>query len=98
MRFRLFVVVAVAVAVGLATAAAPFASPSPDGLERVAQEHGFAGQGSEREAPVAGYVFPGIHDQRLATGVAGFVGTLVTLAAGWALMALVSRSRRRVVT
>jgi hypothetical protein len=97
MRLRLFVVLAVAVAVGLATAVAPFASSSPDGLERVAEEHGFAQHGRERDAPVPGYAFPGIHDERLATGVAGFAGTLVVLAAGWGTMALLGRSRRRVL-
>jgi hypothetical protein len=97
-RLRLFVVLAVAVAVGLATAVAPFASSAPDGLNRVARDHGFAHHGRERSAPVAGYAFPGIHDERLATGAAGFAGTLVVFCAGWGLMALAGRSRRRVVT
>jgi hypothetical protein len=35
---RLFTVLALAVAVGLATGASPFASSSPDGLGRVAQD------------------------------------------------------------
>lgn len=102
MRPRAFVVLAVAVAVGLATAVAPFASSAPDGLERVAQDEGFLGEGRlhavQEDAPVPGYAFPGIDDPRLATGVAGFAGTLVTFAAGWALLALLGRSRRRVVT
>jgi hypothetical protein len=98
-RLRVFVVLAVAVAVGLATAVAPFASSSPDGLERVAQQQGFAEHGRERaDAPVPGYAFPGIHDERLATGAAGFTGTLVVLAAGWGLVALLGRSRRRALT
>jgi hypothetical protein len=97
-RLRIFVVVAVAVAMGLATAVAPFASSSPDGLDRVAQDQGFAGHGRARDAPASGYAFPGIHDERLATGVSGFAGTLVTFAAGWALLALLGRSRRRVLT
>ncbi len=94
----MFVVVAVAVAVGLATAVAPFASSSPDGLERIAQEHGFAAHGRAHDAPVADYAFPGVHDERLATGVSGFTGTIVACAAGWALLALLGRSRRRVRT
>jgi hypothetical protein len=94
-RLRLFVVLGVAVAIGLATAVAPFASSSPDGLERVAHDHGFAHHGRERGAPVAGYAFPGVRDERLATGVAGFAGTLVVFGAGWGLMALLGRSRRR---
>lgn len=97
MRLRLFVVLAVAVAIGLATAVAPFASSAPDGLERVAHDHGFARDGHARGAPVAGYAFPGIHDQRLATGAAGFAGTLATLGIGWGAVALLGRTRRRTV-
>ena len=33
-----FVALALALAIGLATAASPFASPNPDGLEKVAEE------------------------------------------------------------
>jgi len=98
MRTRGLVVLAVAVAIGLAAAVSPFASSSPDGLQRVAEEHGFAHRERTREAPITGYAFPGIHDERLAKGVAGFAGTIVVLAAGWGLMALVGRSRRRVAT
>jgi hypothetical protein len=95
MRLRVFVVLAVAVAVGLATAVSPFASASPDGLERVAEDHGFIAAAASRESPVAGYAFPGIEDERLATGAAGFVGTLATLTAAWGLLALRGRARRR---
>ena len=96
MRFRVFVVLAVAVAVGLATAVSPFASASPDGLERVAGDHGFLAQAESREGPATDYAVPGIEDERLATGAAGFAGTLVTFAAGWGLLALLGRTRRTV--
>lgn len=97
MRMRVFVVVAIAVAIGLATAVSPFASSSPDGLQRVAENHGFAGDGRDRDAPIPGYAFPGVHDPRLAKGLAGFAGTLVAFGAGWGLVTLLGRSRRRVV-
>jgi hypothetical protein len=87
-RPRLFVVLALAVAVGLATAVAPFASPAPDGLERVAGDHGFADEGRAREAPVPDYAVPGIDDERIATGLAGFLGTLVVFAAALGVGAL----------
>ena len=98
MRMRVVVAVAVALAIGLATAVAPFASSSPDGLQRVADDHGFAHHERGRGAPIAGYAFPGIHDERLAKGVAGFAGTLVVLGTGWGLMAAMGRARRRVAT
>jgi cobalt/nickel transport protein len=89
----LVVAVALALAVGLGTAASPFASSAPDGLERVAEEKGLIDRGElapiQEAAPVPDYSFPGIENKRLATGIAGFVGTLAVFAIGaglaWAL-------------
>lgn len=96
---RLFVALALAVAVGLATAVSPYASPSPDGLEKVAREQGFVDRGrlhdAQRDAPLPDYAFPGIRDARLATGVAGFVGTLGVFAVGYGAAFAISRRRRR---
>lgn len=82
---RLFVIVAVAVTVGLATAVSPFASSSPDGLETVATDKAFIDDGElhrlQEESPIPDYAFPGIENERVATGVAGFVGTLGVFAA-----------------
>ncbi|MEA2290488.1 MAG: cobalt/nickel transport protein [Solirubrobacteraceae bacterium] len=84
---RAFTVLALAVAIGLATAVAPWASSSPDGLERVAGEEGFAQSGRlhriQEDAPAPGYAFPGVSDPRLATGLAGFAGTLVVFGLGY---------------
>jgi len=88
---RLFVILALAVAIGLATAASPFASSSPDGLEKVAEQKGFLDEGRTRDAPIPDYAFPGAGDDRLATGAAGFAGTLLVFAAGWAVVRLVRR-------
>lgn len=88
-RGRSFAALAVALAVGLATAVSPFASSSPDGLEKVAQDKGFVDEGRlhavQADAPVPDYAFPGIHDERVATGVAGFAGTLGVFALGYGL-------------
>ncbi|MDA0178866.1 energy-coupling factor ABC transporter permease [Solirubrobacter phytolaccae] len=88
---RPFVVVGLAVAIGLATAASPFASSHPDGLERVAEDKGFAVAGQASSGPISDYAFPGLDDARLATGLAGFAGTLAVFAVGSALV----RGRRR---
>ena len=50
MRNRLFTALALALAVGLAAAASPYASSSPDGLERVAGDTGFAASRASRIA------------------------------------------------
>ena len=56
----------------------PLASSSPDGLERVAEDKGFIGQG--QEAPfqvIADYIFPGIQNEAVATILAGLIGSLI---------------------
>jgi hypothetical protein len=92
---KLFVVVALAFAVGLATAVSPFASASPDGLDRVAEEKGFVEQGRlagvQENSPIPDYAFPGVEDERLATGLAGFAGTLGVFAVGYGVAALMRR-------
>lgn len=67
----------------------PLASAYPDGLEWVAEEHGFI---ETARAPlyeiIPDYVFPGISNEALATIAAGIIGTLivfgVALAIGYA--------------
>jgi hypothetical protein len=92
---RLFTIVALALAIGLATAVSPVASSRPDGLERVAADQAFDDRGTTRAAPVSDYAFPGVENERLATGLAGFTGTLVVFALGFGVAAV---ARRRPVT
>ena len=86
-----------AVAIGLATAASPFASSSPDGLEKVATDKAFIEQGAlhsvQEDSLVPDHAFPGVDDPRVATGLAGFTGTLLAFGAGFAI---VVAARRRV--
>jgi hypothetical protein len=70
---RWFTIIALALAIGLATAASPFASSSPDGLNRVAANAGFA----DHARASASY-----GDDRVAKGLAGFAGTLLVFAVG----------------
>jgi hypothetical protein len=91
------VIVGLALAVGLATAASPFASSSPDGLERVADEKAFLDKGElhslQEDSPIPDYAFPGIENERVATGLAGFVGTLAVFGIGYVLALLLGRRR-----
>ncbi len=95
MSTRILVILALAVAIGLGTAVSPYASSSPDGLERVAQKHDFADAGKlhsiQEDSPVPDYAFPGIDNPRVATGIAGFVGTLAVFALGYGLAYIVRR-------
>jgi len=56
-----------------------FASASPDGLERVAEDQGFIGTGFSLIAGlIPDYVMPGISYEPLAVTLAGIFGTLIT--------------------
>jgi cobalt/nickel transport protein len=61
-----------------------FASPNPDGLEKVAQTKGFIDLGEGKEvirAPIPDYAVPGLKDEKLATAAAGIIGTVITFTA-----------------
>jgi cobalt/nickel transport protein len=73
---------------------APFASPSPDGLERVAADKGFLEKGEGKNffnAPLPDYLFPGTENEGVATGAAGVLGTFITFSAMYGLTKLVAR-------
>jgi hypothetical protein len=93
---RLFIALALALAIGLGTAASPFASTAPDGLNRVAEDYSFGDRGKlatlQEDSPVPGYAFPGVENEKLATGLAGFTGTLLVFALG---LGLAKTARRR---
>ena len=92
MRRRFFAAFALALAIGLATAVSPYASAKPDGLQRVAADNGFAGHGARHaDSPLPGYAFPGVDDPKLATGLAGFAGTLAVFALGYGVARTVRR-------
>jgi PDGLE domain len=92
---RVFLLLALALAVGLATAVSPFASADPDGLERVAEEKRFLDQGRlagiQEDSPIPDYAFPGVDNERVATGLAGFVGCLGVFAIGTGLAYVLRR-------
>ena len=56
----------------------PLASSHPDGLEKVAEDLGFLSLGrGPLYSIIPDYVFPGIHNENLATIVAGIIGVLL---------------------
>jgi hypothetical protein len=94
-----FTILALAVAVGLATAVSPFASANPDGLQKVAERKAFLDEGKlaaiQEDSPAPGYAFPGVENERLATGLAGFVGTLAVFGLGYGLASALRRRAAR---
>jgi hypothetical protein len=80
---RALVVAGVVVALLLAGVASYYASSAPDGLNRVAEDHGIARAERDHAAadgPMAGYRTRGVENDRLSGLVAGVSGALVVLA------------------
>lgn len=101
-RNTAFVLGGLLVAFLLAGFLSGYASSSPDGLEKVAEEEGFAHTAKDHsfaDWPVADYAVSGIDNERLAGGVAGIIGVcLVFLVGGAVALGLAwLRSRRRPV-
>ena len=76
------------IAVAIALFLSPFASQSPDGLEKVAEDKGFLHKGEEKEifnAPIPDYTMPGVKQEGIATSLAGLIGTLLVFAVAYGL-------------
>ncbi len=96
---RAFAIGALLATLTTAAVISQFASGSPDGLERVAEDTGFAEVAEDH--PFADFLFAdyatqGIGDERVSLAVAGVAGSAVTLAVGLGLFAAVRGSRRPV--
>jgi hypothetical protein len=84
------------VALVLAGVVSYYASSSPDGLNRVAEDKGFAATErthSSDGSPLAGYESKGVDDPRLSKAVAGISGTVLVLVLAGGLTLLVRRRR-----
>lgn len=83
-------------AILLALIVSPFASSWPDGLERVAEDKGFLDRGEGKPglaSPVPDYLWPGIKNEKIATALAGVVGTLLVFGVGYGLAALLGTGK-----
>jgi len=98
---RGWILAGLGVALATAVIVSPFASPEPDGLERVAIDQGFADR--EQPAPAgglpfarlfSGYALRGLTDPGIAKAAAGAVGTLTVFGVALGLGRLLRRSDR----
>ena len=93
---RLFLI-GLVIALLVAVVVSQFASSSPDGLEYVAEQEGFAETAGEHDlsdAPLADYGEELTSSDGLNTAVAGFVGTLATLAIGYGVFWLAKKTNK----
>jgi cobalt/nickel transport system permease protein len=94
---RAFVIGAVLVAAVFATVVSQFASGAPDGLERVALDHGLlAGAHGHAfaHAPFAHYATRGIGNEPLSLAVAGLAGSTLALVVGYGIVSATRGARR----
>jgi cobalt/nickel transport system permease protein len=91
-----------AIALGVAVFLGPFACESPDGLEYVGERVGFLNDASPPviRSPMADYQLklPGLNHARVATAMAGVVGTLVVFGLGWGMARVLPRTKGEGVT
>jgi PDGLE domain len=94
MRSRRFFVGFALAAVLIAGVVSYFASGSPDGLERVAGDHGIAAAEEKHatgESPLADYGVRGVDSDLLSGGLAGVIGVGVVLVVAGGIAFLVRR-------
>jgi cobalt/nickel transport system permease protein len=85
---RTFLIGGVLAAIFMAAVVSQFAASSPDGLERVAEEQGFADSAEDHafsNGLFADYATRGIDNDQLSLAVAGSAGVALTLVVGWGL-------------
>lgn len=96
MTAQRFIGLGLVAAVAVAVLLSPFASQSPDGLERVAEDHGFIDLGQKSllgESPLPDYSVPGVGDRWWSTPLAGIAGTLLTFGLAYGMGRLVARRK-----
>lgn len=97
MRDRRFLIVGILVALAVAGGLSLFASSSPDGLEKVAGDQGFAGAATEsatESSPLAGYSLSFV-DGGAGQALAGILGVLLVLVLFQGLTRLLRRREPR---
>ncbi len=75
-----------------------FASSFPDGLERVAENLGFLEKGEGEpvlKSPIPDYALPGIKNEKLATSIAGIIGTLLVFVVGYGTAEIIRQINSR---
>lgn len=83
-----------AVSLFIAGFASYYASSSPDGLEKVAEDIGFietAKENTNADTTLADYGVKGVDNERLSTGTAGVIGVLATAGVSTVLFLVLRR-------
>ena len=93
---RKFYLIFLLVSIGLAGIVSFYASSSPDGLEKVAEDVGFietAKDHSLDNSALADYGVAGIENERLSVGIAGILGVIATGLLMYLIIKFISRKK-----
>jgi cobalt/nickel transport protein len=93
-----FIAAGITLSIALALFLSPFASTSPDGLEKVASDKGFIekAEGTEPvwdKAPLPDYSIPRLEESHpaWATALSGLLGTITVLLVAWGVALLLRK-------
>ena len=93
---RKFYLIVLLVSIGLAGIVSFYASPSPDGLEKVAGDIGFIETAKDHtldNSALADYGVAGIENERLSVGIAGILGVIATGLLMYLIIKFISRKK-----
>ncbi|MGC8817033.1 MAG: PDGLE domain-containing protein [Candidatus Hadarchaeum sp.] len=82
MKVKKWWITGIIIALFMASVLSLFASPEPDGLERVAEDYGFIEKAEGQEvihAPMPDYTVLGVGNEKIASALAGLIGVLIIL-------------------
>ena len=91
-----FYLVFLLVTIGLAGIVSFYASSSPDGLEKVAEDVGFIETAKDHtldNSALADYGVAGIENERLSVGIAGILGVIATGLLMYLIIKFISRKK-----
>jgi len=95
-RFDGLIWIGLGVSLLLALFLSPFASSSPDGLEKLTETKGFSEKGKGwkvwQYAPFSEYAIPWIKNEKVSTALSGLVGTVAIFFIGMGIGKLIKRS------
>lgn len=83
----------------LVVALIPFASKSPDGLEKVAGEKGFsekADSASPIKVLIPDYLWPGIKNEKVALSLSAIAGLLIVFSLSYAVGLVLKKGKKNV--
>ncbi len=96
-RFSGFVWLGLGLSLLMALLLSPYASSSPDGLEKIAQARGFSHLAEERtlwnHAPLRDYTIPWIENRKTSTAFSGLIGTLSIFLTSFGIGKLLRKKR-----